>query len=140
MGLARAIQMRLDSVERRAGMKLDVEMDELPPLPSDVEVELYHIIAEALTNVIKHAAAGKLTLHLKRGSNCLELMIADDGMGFNPLPTGGGMGLSNIRARLARLGGQVTINSTIGVGTQITARIPKPARGGDQPPDGYRKV
>ncbi len=67
------------------------------------EVQLYHIIVEALNNVIKHAAATRVTLHLTRTNGYLHLRITDDGQGFDPAQTTGGMGLRNIRERVARL-------------------------------------
>ena len=66
-GLTRAIELRLNAVERRVGLQLDVQLDEIPNLPHNYEVHLYHIVVEALNNVVKHAAATRLTLQFDPG-------------------------------------------------------------------------
>ena len=96
-------------------------------LPLRTEVEIYQFIAEALNNVVKHAAASRLLLHLKCSGDHLRLRVADDGRGFDPKQGGGGMGLRNLRERVARLGGEITIWSAPGGGTQVEAVIPLPA-------------
>jgi signal transduction histidine kinase len=126
-GLARAIQLRLDTVERRVGLQLDVQLADLPPLPPSFEVQLYHIIVEALNNVIKHAAASFLRVALVERDGCLNLCVEDDGSGYDPAQRKGGMGLSNIRERVARLHGTITITSAPGSGVQLDAVIPYPA-------------
>jgi signal transduction histidine kinase len=126
-GLARAIQLRLDTVERRVGLQLDMQLGELPPLPSTFEVELYHVIVEALNNVVKHAAASRLNVTLAARDGYLHLRIADDGAGFDPAQRTGGLGLRNMRERVARLHGTITITGALGSGVQLEAVIPCPA-------------
>ena len=126
-GLTRAIQLRLDTVERRVGLQVEVQLADLPPLPSSFEVQLYHIIVEALNNVIKHAAASRLRLQLDAQDGYLHLRVEDDGVGFDPAQRQGGLGLSNIRERVARLHGALTIMSAPGSGVQLDAVIPYPA-------------
>ena len=123
-GLIRAIELRLNAVERRANLQLDVRLDELAGLSPSQEVELYHIVVEALNNVVKHAAATRVGLQLTQADGYLHLRIVDDGQGFDPEQTSGGMGLRNIRERVARLDGQLTIFSEPGAGTQLEAAIP----------------
>lgn len=125
-GLTQAIQLRLNTVERRVGLQLEVKLDELPPLPPSTEVELYHIIVEALNNVVKHAAASRLALALATNSGQLRLQIIDDGKGFDPAQSRGGLGLRNIRERIARLHGELAIASAPGSGTRLEATIPFP--------------
>jgi signal transduction histidine kinase/tetratricopeptide (TPR) repeat protein len=126
-GLARAIQLRLDTVERRVGLQLDVQLAELPPLPPSFEVQLYHIIVEALNNVVKHAAASRLSVVLAAHDGHLHLRIADNGSGFDPAQRAGGLGLRNIQERVAQLHGAITIVSAPGSGAQLAAVIPYPA-------------
>lgn len=125
-GLTRAIQLRLDTVERRVGLRLDVRLDELAPLPPSQEAELYHVIVEALNNVVKHAAASQLNVVLAAHDGALHLQIADDGKGFDPTQTKGGLGLRNMRERIARLHGQLALTSAPGQGTQLVAIVPMP--------------
>jgi signal transduction histidine kinase len=123
-GLKRAIELRLNAVERRANLKLDVQLDELTGLSFKQEVELYHIIVEALNNIVKHAAATGVTVHLTQTAENLHLQIMDDGQGFDLAQSKGGMGLNNIRERVARLNGQLTISSSPSSGTRLEAMIP----------------
>ena len=123
-GLIRAIELRLNAVERRANLQLDVRLDELAGLSPSQEVELYHIVVEALNNVVKHAAATRVALHLTQADGYVRLRIVDDGQGFDPAQTRGGMGLRNIRERVARLDGQLTVFSEPGAGTRLEAVIP----------------
>ena len=129
-GLRRALELRLNTVERRAGLRLDVQLDELPALPPNYETELYHVVIEALNNVIKHAAAGRASVLLRytgrRSKTCLHLVIADDGRGFDPAQNTGGLGLINMRERIARLRGQISITSAPGAGTRVEAILPCP--------------
>jgi nitrate/nitrite-specific signal transduction histidine kinase len=125
-GLIRAIELRLDAVECRANMQVDVHLDELVGLSARQEVELYHIIVEALNNVVKHAAATRLALQLTQAGGYLHLCIADDGRGFDLAQTKGGMGLRNIRERVARLSGRLSLDSTPGGGTQLEVVAPYP--------------
>ena len=123
-GLIQAIELRLNAVERRVNLQLDVQLDELVGLSPSQEVELYHIVVEALNNVVKHAAATRVALHLTQADGYLHLRIVDDGQGFDPAQTRGGMGLRNIRERVARLDGQLTVISEPGAGTRLEAVIP----------------
>jgi signal transduction histidine kinase len=123
-GLIPALELRLNTVERRVGLQLDVRLDEFPGLSPHVEVQLYHIIVEAMNNIVKHAVATHVTLHLNRADGHLRLLIADDGQGFDPMQTKGGMGLRNIRERVARLGGEFSLSSRPGGGTRLEAVIP----------------
>lgn len=127
-GLTRAIQLRLDTVERRVGLHLDVQLEDLPPLSSTFEAELYHVILEALNNVIKHAAASRLCVALGERDGYLHLRIEDDGAGFDPTQREGGLGLRNMRERVARLNGTISITSAPDSGVQMETVIPCPLR------------
>jgi signal transduction histidine kinase len=123
-GLVRAIELRLNAVERRANLQLDARLDELTGLSPSQEAELYHIVVEALNNVVKHAAATRVALHLTQAGGSVHLRVADDGQGFDPAQTNGGMGLRNIRERVTRLGGQLVVSSEPGGGTRLEAALP----------------
>lgn len=123
-GLAQAIALRLNTVEKRAGLQLNIQLDDFPALPPIIETELYYIIIEALNNVIKHALATTLTLHLNQVDEQIKLEITDNGRGFDPEQTSNGLGLKHIRERITRLGGQVSITSRRGQGTRLMALIP----------------
>ena len=108
---------------------LDVEVtwDDLErrPLPPAVEIGLYRIAREALTNVVRHANAAHATLRLTRTDGTVRLHIADDGTGFDPsaVPPGRfGLIGANERARL--LGGSLRVESAPGNGTTIDVEVP----------------
>lgn len=97
--------------------------------PAPMEQTGYFVVAEALTNVAKHAQANKVTVSVTSTSDHLELVIADDGVGGADQE---GAGLQGITDRVAALDGQLRIESTPGRGTKITCRLPiDPA---DHPP------
>jgi len=100
-------------------------------LVPEIEINLYRIAQEALTNVLKHAkAVGKVGVMLEIGKNDVVLVVEDDGVGFDPKPKartskkGKGLGLIGMLERAALLGGTVEIESKPGKGTTVIARVP----------------
>jgi signal transduction histidine kinase len=87
---------------------------------------LYHIAQEALNNVLKHARAWHVAIHLTFNPTTVQLRIRDDGCGFDPRAAaqGGGLGLRGITERVAQLAGTVQIESAPGAGTCITIEVP----------------
>jgi signal transduction histidine kinase len=120
-GLVGALQQRLNAVEKRAGMRARLISDEVPPLPHSVTDGLYHIALEALNNALKHAEAEVVTVTIRSDGETVTLEVVDDGQGFDldEAREGGGMGLVNMADRAAELGGELTIDSTLGQGTQV---------------------
>ncbi|HET7142903.1 MAG TPA: ATP-binding protein, partial [Anaerolineales bacterium] len=99
--------------------------EDLPPLPAAVEVAVYRITQEALTNVVRHAEAHtcnvRITLDESVGLLCLE--VQDDGRGL-PVKRRAGVGLNSMRERAEELGGTWTIESLSTRGTRMLARLP----------------
>jgi signal transduction histidine kinase len=124
-GLAAALQARLDSVEVRANMKTKLIVDGVGGLPSVVEQALYRITQEALNNALKHARAQHIDVNLRQTPTTVILTVADDGVGFDPAAPGqtGGLGLRGITERVAQLGGQLTLHSAPGSGTQLQVEV-----------------
>jgi two-component system NarL family sensor kinase len=95
------------------------------PLPSHVETNLLRIAQEAFVNALKHAQANAVRVELTFGSQAVSLCVRDDGRGFNPeLQSGKGFGLVGMRERIQSLGGQLTIASQLGQGTEVIAVVP----------------
>lgn len=89
-------------------------------LPLNVKVAYYRIAQEALTNAIRHAQPTRITLALVEANNGVELIIEDDGVGFDPAAiAASGFGLDNMRERAVALGLNLAINSHPGTGTRI---------------------
>lgn len=86
--------------------------------------EVFLFIKEALTNIVRHAQATAVDLTLVADERELRLEIHDDGKGFDPATTSGGMGLTSMRERARTIGGHLTITSAPGKGTHITLRVP----------------
>lgn len=97
-------------------------------LPPEVEINLYRIAQEALNNITKHAEAKGVDILLERRGHYVELIVEDDGRGFEPdavaKPDGKMIGLLNMRERAAYVGGTLEIESAPGEGTTVFARVP----------------
>jgi signal transduction histidine kinase len=112
------------SVARRSPVPVELRLDVPERLSESVEVAAYYVVAEALTNVAKHAGATVVTIDVSCDSRELRLAIADDGVGG--ATTGGGSGLIGLRDRVAAVSGVLEVSSPPGDGTTVTARIPVP--------------
>ncbi len=121
-GLMAVLERRLNSVERRTGVDARLEVQGDPSLDLGTQMALYRIAEEALNNTLKHAEASTVAIKLAREAGRFTLEIQDDGLGFAPgIQDGrGGMGLANMRARAAELGGELHLFSAPGQGTRVT--------------------
>ncbi|HET9544389.1 MAG TPA: GAF domain-containing sensor histidine kinase [Gaiellaceae bacterium] len=126
-GLVPALERLAESFGERTGMKVEVESAGLDArLPELVETTLYRVVQEALTNVVKHAQAGHVSIVLARRGSAATAVVEDDGRGFDPASENGGIGLAGMRERLALIGGRLEVESGPGVGTTIVAEAPLP--------------
>ncbi len=98
--------------------------EELPPLPAAVEVAVYRITQEALTNVVRHAQAKTCLVRLAVKED-VTLDISDDGVGI-PGERTAGVGLSSMQERVAELGGRFVVRSVPEGGTRVLVRLPLP--------------
>jgi signal transduction histidine kinase len=127
-GLVAALQARLDAVEGRVGLQTNLVLQGEIRLAPQFEAGLYRIAQEALNNVLKHAHASHVTIHLAQDAQLIAMEIADDGVGFDPLlaADAGGMGLRNMQERARELGFNFEVLSRPGQGTKIMLRRPLP--------------
>ena len=88
-----------------------------------IEVTAWYVLAEALSNVVKHAAASEVEVSLTQQDGELWLVIRDDGRGFD-LDRPRGLGLAGLSDRLDTVGGSLTITSSAGLGTSVCVHIP----------------
>jgi signal transduction histidine kinase len=95
-------------------------------LPPQVEIGVYRMVQEALTNVARHAEASSVNVIVHRSSGRLRVVVEDDGRGFEPVRPSDStrMGLATLRERAQLLGGQLTVESSPGKGTTIAVTIP----------------
>ncbi|MFI5913599.1 CHASE3 domain-containing protein [Dactylosporangium sp. NPDC051541] len=124
-GLSPAIK----SLARRSPVPVEVRLDLPSRLDAPVEIGVYYIVAEALTNAIRHANASVITVRAAIAEARLRLSIEDDGVGGADPATG--TGLTGLGDRVAALGGTMQIASRPGSGTRLTIDIPlvTPPRG-----------
>jgi signal transduction histidine kinase len=106
---------------------LHAELDLDPAIDGALNPEqaghLFHVCREALTNVVKHAMASRVSLTIEREKGRILLRVNDDGVGFDP-GRGAGQGLRNMRERAQRLGGTLSVESRPQGGTRITVEVP----------------
>jgi signal transduction histidine kinase len=134
LGLGAALQSYTHDWSRRASIPVTLDLDDnLGRLPEAIELSIFRIVQEGLSNVRKHANASNVQLSLRHTSpRTLLLSIADDGQGLaddsdlSALPTEGHYGLLGISERVALLGGRVKFQNQAGGGLLIQAEIPHP--------------
>jgi signal transduction histidine kinase/ligand-binding sensor domain-containing protein len=98
------------------------------PLAPDLQHQIVAATKEALNNVLKHSGATEAVIELRYTGGFFEIYIRDNGRGFLLVAAeaADGNGLRNIRARIKEIGGEVSIASTLGCGTQVTLRVALP--------------
>jgi signal transduction histidine kinase len=121
---------------RSTGLSVELITEGRPsPLPPGVDLSVYRIVQEALTNTLKHAGLGahaRVVLRYEDGA--VEIEVIDDGRGPSPGPAGGGAGLIGMRERVAFLGGELRSGPRPGGGFLIHAHIPVPEAGRESAP------
>jgi signal transduction histidine kinase len=131
LGLVPALRWYADRQAQRAGFAVHFGAD-LPEmrLPVDVETTCFRVVQEALTNVVRHAQAQRVSIQLRQGQESLDLNILDDGRGFDVeralqrAAGGGSLGLLGMQERVHFAGGEMDIQSAPGHGTEIRVSLP----------------
>jgi signal transduction histidine kinase len=126
LGLVPALRQHVESVGEKYGLKASFRSGKFHErLPANMETELYRIVQEALTNVVRHAHASRVDVILTTRDNKLIVIVEDDGDGFNPqkVPASGHLGLFGIKERTEMIGGKLMIESAPGKGTTIIVEV-----------------
>ena len=124
-GLEAALQRLTGSFAEQTGIAVDLESRLPRRLPSDLETVLYRIVQEALTNVVKHARAERVSVVLQSRDGRVTAVIEDDGRGFEPDQVREeGLGLLGMRERLSLVDGTLLVESRRGAGTTLVAEVP----------------
>jgi PAS domain S-box-containing protein len=118
-GLGAAIETLADRAP--VPVEVDVALDE-DRLPAPVEAAAYYVVAEALTNMAKHARASEAHVRVHRADGHAFVEVADDGVGG--ADETGGTGLRGLVDRVEALGGRLTVSSPAGTGTRVRAELP----------------
>ena len=128
IGLVPAIETLAQRVASSAGLMVETDialaLEDSERLAPEAESTIYRLVQEALTNIIKHAAASRVEVALLMDQDAVRVTVRDDGRGFDPAEPVEGFGLVGIRERVMLASGQVTIEAQVGKGTAITARVP----------------
>ena len=127
-GLLKAVEQMADRVSDLNKININVMDHGLEDrLENSLELTIFRIIQELITNIIKHADASEANIHITNHEDALNIMVEDNGVGFNPsqiTKTKKGMGISSIDKRVEHLNGKMTIESEIQKGTTIIIDIP----------------
>ena len=126
LGLGAALQALCEAWEAHSGVAcIFRHAGALEGLGESIDTALYRVTQEALTNVLRHAQAGQVRIHLERAvPSRIELRIEDDGRGFDTHLDTQGLGLLGAGERAAALGGSLQVDSAPGQGTKLRLRIP----------------
>ena len=124
-GLVSALERLTTTVAEQSGIEVDLaaQLGDAR-LPGEVETALYRIVQEALTNVVKHAEATRVSVVLTGTAASVTVVIEDNGRGIDPAQSDSGLGLTGMRERLALLDGRLRLESTPASGTTIVAEVP----------------
>ena len=124
LGLLPALRDLVDDFARRTRIEATLACeDTLTDFPPEVEVALYRVVQEGLTNVARHARARSVRVHVQAGGGRLHVTVADDGLGLAGEPTPH-LGLLGMRERVTALGGTLEISAAPGHGFKLDVTIP----------------
>lgn len=127
LGLRAGLQNLFDKISAKSGLQITFNTYGFKQrLDESIEVSIYRIILEAINNVIKHANAKNVTVQLMQYDNYINILIEDDGIGFDKDGNlqGRGIGLNNIYSRVDHMKGKVDLDTKPKAGTVINIDIP----------------
>lgn len=129
LGWLPAIRVLAEGVSKRANLSIRVKATFSSRLPGAVEIALYRVVQEALTNATKHARATQISIQVQQSGRGLSCFIRDNGAGFDVAAVQSdrkrsGLGLIGMRERLSAIGGTFSIESAPGRGTKVLIRVP----------------
>lgn len=124
LGLVNALIALCSRIGQQGGLRVGRDFDvQLPTLASDIELVIYRIAQEALTNVLRHAHASHVDLSLRHAEGCVVLTVRDDGRGFSEnVPSNSG--LEGMRERAMLIGAELDIDSRPDAGVEIRLAVP----------------
>jgi two-component system NarL family sensor kinase len=133
--LVEAVEAKVVSVRTDHGLEATLDaVGAARPLPARVEMALYRMVEESLTNVVRHADATRVAVRLAVTPTDATLTVRDDGRGFEvDAPREGRYGLVGMNERAALLDGTFRVSSRPGQGTEVRVRIPLAATDGTSP-------
>ncbi len=128
LGLPNALAALTDRLSEQTGASIERRIDQdVPPLGPEVELVVYRVAQEALTNALRHAQALTISLMLERGAEGAVLVVCDDGRGLHASHPGAG--IQGMRERVLSIGGELRLESHADGGTQLTLQVKARAGG-----------
>jgi two-component system, NarL family, sensor histidine kinase UhpB len=129
LGLKAAIAGQVKEIGGHRGVEATFSSDgDFSDLDDDVQLVVYRVAQEALSNAAQHSDASTIGVDLRRGEPGVELKVSDDGRGFSFAAAEGGLGISGMRERALLVDGEVEIHSRPGEGTTVWLRIEAPRK------------
>ena len=128
LGLTPAVQWHVEETCKPAKLDCHFEVTgNVERLSPDVEIALYRVVQESVTNIVRHARARRVDVNLERTEDGIVVTIQDDGIGMADVDAAmrNTYGMGAMRQRLGGLGGRVEIFSTPGLGTRVRAFVPQ---------------
>jgi two-component system sensor histidine kinase UhpB len=123
LGLAAAIAGQVEQLSRGGVSAELVEEGDFSDLDSDVQLVVYRVAQEALSNAARHSGSERIAVELRRAGDGVRLDVSDDGRGFAFEESERGLGIAGMRERALLLGGDLTIESRLGEGTTVRLRV-----------------
>ena len=125
LGLINALIALCTRTSRQGGLEVERQLSsELPPLSPELELVIYRVAQEALTNVLRHANATKCVVRLRRSDRLIELVVHDDGRGLPDDLRGDTVGIEGMRERALLARGTLKLSSSRDTGTTLALRVP----------------
>lgn len=128
LGLASSVEWLAERMRADGRMRVDLHLDVDREPPRPIALAIFRVTQEALTNVLRHAAASCVSIHLTHDDGHLRLVVADDGVGFDVEAAErsheDSVGLLGMTERIALVAGELSIESDHGGGTTIVADVP----------------
>ena len=125
LGLKAALASHVTEIRRQSGIATSFESpDGIGELPADVQIVVYRVAQEALSNAIRHSGAEHLRVRLARDANGIELRVDDDGRGFTFDQASSGLGLAGMRERALLVGADLRVTSRPTQGTSVRLHVP----------------
>jgi two-component system sensor histidine kinase UhpB len=125
LGLKAALAGHVEELGRRGKPRMSFESQgDFSAVPEDIQLVVYRVAQEAISNAIQHADAEMVRVRLIREGDRVELTVGDDGGGFTFDQAARGLGIAGMRERALLVGGDLSVESRPDIGTRVTLRVP----------------
>jgi signal transduction histidine kinase len=137
LGFCAAVEALTENISHASGLRIECSCDKLDhQMPKEIEIHVYRIIQEALSNIVRHASARNASVEIRKNPKSIDVVIHDDGHGFDTREFRGeqmqkhdgdlsrGFGLASMSERARIIGGTLTIESSTSSGTTIRLTLP----------------